>query len=165
MTKTAFKIIDVTSEMQEAKAFDFENITKTSIANTAKAIAMPILDGEMSPSRKMIHFMALRDILDEVISEIRPSAIDELRLSKGSNAQIFGAKIEPSVTAKYNYASCGDSAWDALNKDLEITKAAMKEREAFLKTLKSSVYLPETGEEVRPAIVTGGETIRVTFAK
>jgi hypothetical protein len=165
MTKTAFKIIDVTNEMQEAKAFDFEHITKTSISNTAKAIASPILDGEMSPSKKMIHFMALRDILDEVISEIRPAAIDELKLSKGSNAQIFGAKIEPSVTAKYNYSACGDSEWDDLNKAIEITKAKLKEREAFLKTLKSPVYLPETGEEVRPAMVTGGETIRVTFAK
>lgn len=163
--KTAFKIIDVTSEMQEAKAFDFENITKTSIASTAKAIASPILDGEMSPSRKMIQFMALRDILEEVISEIRPSAIDELKLSKGSSANIFGAKVEPSVTAKYNYASCGDSEWDELNKAIEFTKTRLKEREAFLKTLKSPVYLPETGEEVKPAIVTGGETIRVTFAK
>ena len=163
--KTAFKIIDVTNEMQEAKAFDFENITKTSITNTAKAIASPILDGEMSPSRKMIQFMALRDILEEVISEIRPSAIQELRLSKGDSANIFGAKVEPSVTAKYNYASCGDSEWDELNKAIELTKTRLKEREAFLKTLKSPVYLPETGEEVKPAIVTGGETIRVTFAK
>lgn len=162
-TKTAYQIIDVSDQLQKNNVFDFENITKQSIAITASQIAEPILDGQISPSRKMIQLVALRDILDEVISTIKPAVIDELKLSKGSSAQIFGAKIEPHSSAKYDYSKCGHSEWERLNQEESSAKAGKKKIEAFLKTLEGSVALESTGELVSPPIKTGSETIKVTF--
>jgi hypothetical protein len=162
-TKTPFQIIDVSEQLQKSKAFDFENISKSSIITTATQIAEPILDGQMSPSRKMIQFMAMRDMLDEVISQIKPAAMDELKLSKGVSADIFGAKVEAATTAKYDYSKCGHSDWERLNQEESSAKEGKKKIEGFLKTLEGSVYLEATGEQVFPPIKTGSETIKVTF--
>lgn len=133
--KTPFQIIDVSDQLQKSKAFDFENISKTSIISTATQIAEQILDGQMSPSRKMIQFMAMRDMLDEVISQIKPAAMDELKLSKGVSANIFGAKLEAASTAKYDYSKCGHSGWETLDQEEKSAKEGKKKIEAFLKTL------------------------------
>ena len=162
-SKTPFQIIDVSDQLQSTKAFDFENITKQGIVEVASAIAEPILDGQMSPSRKMIQFMAMRDILDEVIAQVKPAVIDELKLAKGSSAEIFGAKVEPATTAKYDYSKCGHSEWERLNQEEASAKEGKKKIEAFLKTLDGSVYLESTGEQVSPPIKTGSETIKITF--
>lgn len=161
--KTPFQIIDVSDQLQKSKAFDFENISKTSIISTATQIAEPILDGQMSPSRKMIQFMAMRDMLDEVISQIKPAAMDELKLSKGVSANIFGAKLEAASTAKYDYSKCGHSGWETLDQEEKSAKEGKKKIEAFLKTLEGSLALEATGEIVSPPIKTGSETIKVTF--
>ncbi len=163
MKKTALDIIDVSNDLAKAKIFDSENITKESIALAAQAIAAPIIDGQLSPSKQMIKLMALRDILEEVISTIKPEAMTELALSKGSTAEIFGAKIEPSVTAKYDYSNCGHSGWETLDQQEKSAKEAKKKIEAMLKTLSGKIYMEETGEEIMPPKVTGGETIKVTF--
>ena len=161
--KTALQIIDSSDELKKAGVFDFENITKQSIAEAAQRISEPILDGEMSPHKKMIQFMALRDILDDVISTIKPSAMDELRLQKGEQKDIYGAKIEVASTAKYDYSGCGHSGWEALDQQEKSAKEAKKKIEAMLKTLQGSIFIEETGEQVMPPKKTGGETLKVTF--
>ena len=163
--KSAFQIIDVSDQLQKSKAFDFEDISKESIMSTAMKISKSILEGEVSPSKKMIQFMAMRDILDEVISQIKPSAADELKLSKGVSTNIFGAKIESASTAHYDYSKWGHSGWERLDQEEQSAKEGKKKIESFLKTLEGSVYLEETGEQVFPPIKTGSETLKVTFKK
>lgn len=163
--QTALEIIDVSNELKSAKIFDFENITKESIALAAEKISEPILDGQMSPSQKMIQFMALSAILEDVITNIKGAAMDELKLSKGSSKEIFGAIVSPMSTSKYDYSSCGHSEWERLNQEEASAKEGKKKIEAFLKTLQGSVYIQETGEEVHPPKSSGSETIKVAFKK
>ena len=159
------KNINAIDDLQKAQIIDFENISKSSMSHAVDLICMPIIDGEISASKKIVQFIALKDILDEVITKIRSSAMDELKLAKGSAANIYGAKIEPATSSKYDYTVCDDSTWNQLNAELQIIKAKMKERESFLKAIKSAIYLPETGEVVNPPIAIQTETIKVTIQK
>lgn len=152
-------------DLQKAKIIDFENISKSSISHAVDLICMPIVDGEISASKKIVQFIALKEILEDVITKIRPSAMDQLKLAKGSAANIYGAKIEPATSSKYDYTACDDSEWNNLNAELNVIKAKMKERESFLKAIKSAIYLPETGEVVNPPIVSQTDTIKVTIQK
>ena len=153
------------NDLEKAQIIDFENISKSSIFHAVELIAIPILEGEISASKKIVQFIALKDLLEDVITKIRPSAMEELKLSKGEGINIFGAKVEPATTSKYDFTACDDSTWNDLNASLQIIKAEMKERESFLKAIKSAVYLPETGEVVNPPIVLRTETIKVTIQK
>jgi hypothetical protein len=153
------------NDLEKAQIIDFENISKSSISHAVELIAIPILEGEISASKKIVQFIALKDLLEDVITKIRPSAMEELKLSKGEGINIFGAKVEPANTSKYDFTACDDSTWNDLNASLQIIKAEMKERESFLKAIKSAVYLPETGEVVNPPIVLRTETIKVTIQK
>lgn len=153
------------NDLEKAQIIDFENISKSSISHAVELIAIPILEGEISASKKIVQFIALKDLLEDVITKIRPSAMEELKLSKGEGINIFGAKVEPATTSKYDFTACDDSTWNDLNASLQIIKAEMKERESFLKAIKSAVYLPETGEVVNPPIVLRTETIKVTIQK
>ena len=151
------------NDLEKAQIIDFENISKSSISHAVELIAIPILEGEISASKKIVQFIALKDLLEDVITKIRPSAMEELKLSKGEGINIFGAKVEPATTSKYDFTVCDDFEWNQLNADLADIKAKMKERELFLKAIKSAVYLPETGEVVNPPIVLRSETIKVTI--
>jgi hypothetical protein len=153
------------NDLEKAQIIDFENISKSSISHAVELIAIPILEGEISASKKIVQFIALKDLLEDVITKIRPSAMEELKLSKGEGINIFGAKVEPATTSKYDFTACDDFEWNKLNAELADIKAKMKERELFLKAIKSAVYLPETGEVVNPPIVLRSETIKVTIQK
>jgi len=63
----------------------------------------------------------------------------------------FGNKFELlEAGVKFDFSSCGDPIWNQLNEELEKIKIQLKERESFLKSLKSSVVVdivnPKTGE-------------------
>lgn len=152
-------------DLEKAQIIDFENISKSSISHAVELISIPIIEGEISASKKIVQFIALKHLLEDVITKIRPSAMEELKLSKGEDINIFGAKVEPATKSEYDYTACDDSTWNDLNASLQIIKAEMKERESFLKAIKSAIYLPETGEVVNPPIVLKSETIKVTIKK
>jgi hypothetical protein len=54
------------------------------------------------------------------------------------------------AATKFDYESCGDPIWLKMNKEMEILKAKMKERETFLKGIKQHVTMniidPDSGE-------------------
>jgi len=152
-------------DLEKAQIIDFENISKSSISHAVELISIPIIEGEISASKKIVQFIALKHLLEDVITKIRPSAMEELKLSKGEGINIFGAKVEQATKSEYDYTACDDSTWNDLNASLQIIKAEMKERESFLKAIKSAIYLPETGEVVNPPIVLKSETIKVTIQK
>ena len=87
----------------------------------------------------------------------------------------YGVKFELYEAAtKFDYESCGDPIWNKLNKDLEILKVRMKERESFLKSLSESVTMniidPETSEfhenvTLYPPVKSSTSTYKQTMIK
>jgi hypothetical protein len=85
----------------------------------------------------------------------------------------FGNKFELlEAGVKFDFSSCGDPIWNDLNQQLEKIKVELKERESFLKGLKSSVKMdiinPKTGEiheqvELYPPIKSSTSTYKQTM--
>lgn len=85
----------------------------------------------------------------------------------------YGNKFElMEAASKTDCSACGDPIWNDLNEQLEYYKTAVKERETFLKSLKSSIKLdiinPRTGEffesvEIFPPIKTTTSTYKQTM--
>ena len=111
------------NDLEKAQIIDFENISKSSISHAVELISIPIIEGEISASKKIVQFIALKDLLEDVITKIRPSAMEELKLSKGEGINIFGAKVEPATTSKYDFTACDDFEWNKLNAELTDIKA------------------------------------------
>jgi len=85
----------------------------------------------------------------------------------------FGNKFElMEASTKYDFSACGDPIWNDLSEHLEYVKMALKERETFLKSLKSPIILeivnPRTGEvfpdtNIYPPIKSSTSTFKQTM--
>jgi hypothetical protein len=138
------------------------DITKKGVARAATNIYTAVMDGNMSAVdvAVMLKFVeetgkSLKELSDDngkntfvdlVREEIERSADD----GKTFNTK-HGVKFELYEAAtKFDYESCGDPIWNKLSKELELTKAKMKERESFLKSLKGATTMniidPDTSE-------------------
>lgn len=107
-----------------------------------------VQNGEVDP---LIVALAIKDLEDQIIAAkkiIKPLVITELSKYPKSEAVAIGYKLKVQNKATYDYSSCGDVIWDDCNEKLESTKSLMKDREAFLKSLKEPFLLVSTEGEV-----------------
>jgi hypothetical protein len=111
-----------------------------------------------------------------LIKEIKssPVYIDYLRdeVSKYGKSHVTpsGTKLElAEVGTKYDYQTCGDFKLEDLMNQMEILETAIKERQAFLKTvpLSGMDILIEGGEvcKIYPPIKTSTSSVKCTIAK
>jgi len=138
------------------------DITKKGVTRAATNIYSSIMDGNMSAVdvAVMLKFVEetgkqLKELTDDngkntfvdlVREEIEKNSDD----GKTYNTK-HGVKFELYEAAtKFDYESCGDPIWNKLNKELELVKMKMKERESFLKSMKESTIMnivdPDTSE-------------------
>jgi hypothetical protein len=59
---------------------------------------------------------------------------------------------------------CEDDAYEDMVKEMEVLKERMKEREAFLKSLKEPVVSADTGAMIYPPLKTSKSIISVSLA-
>jgi hypothetical protein len=85
----------------------------------------------------------------------------------------YGNKFELMEAAgKFDFSTCGDPVWNHLNQQLEEIKLQIKERESFLKGIKSMTKMdiinPKTAElhenvELYPPIKSSTSTFKQTM--
>lgn len=97
--------------------------------------------------------------LEKLIKEIKADTTIRDILKKeidGKAAVIGGIEFSIQEVKRYEFATCGDSEWLEMSRNMEKLKEKMKAREAFLKSIPAvGTVCPETGEIIhRPAFVT-----------
>lgn len=118
------------------------DLTSEGIRSKAMQIVDYYKDGFNNPAEGLILAKKLTEIAELIKENLQDAASNELKLGKGEKANLFGCVInEQMVGVRYSYKECGDPVWNELNEK-------MKNREAFLKTIKGkkSELIEETGE-------------------
>lgn len=142
-------------------------LTKDAAEGCAELIASLVKDGHENALDVSTRLQWMASTIEQARKLIQPDCIDEIERYAGK-ATINGAEVIKKETGvKYNYDSCNDHSWQALN-DLELqAKEKRYEREKFLKSLTSPLTVadPETGEmnTINPPVKLSTTNIQVTF--
>jgi len=125
--------------------------TKKQVKLFVQEIKDSIIEGNINPLTASIQLKAIEDIIKGLRNdkEIKEYTLEEAEKYGNKSFEDFGAKIDiKELGTKYNYKSCGDSAWEKLDKTIIDTIKLKKDREEILKKLKPEMKLAdaETGE-------------------
>lgn len=119
--------------------------SKAAMGEHAKDVVSFYTDGHNSPVEGLIIAKKMVEFAELIKENLADAAVNELKLSGSEKRTIAGNEInQQMVGVRYNFSSCKDPIWDELN-------IKIKEREAFLKTIKGSKQelIEETGEVVQ----------------
>lgn len=122
----------------------FLTLDKASLTQRAMAVADEYLDGYNSPTEGLLLAKKLIDMGEQIKANLADAATNELKLGSGEKRVIDGATFTEQMTGvRYSYDTCNDPVWLDLNEKI-------KNREAFLKTIKGSKQelIEETGEVI-----------------
>jgi hypothetical protein len=108
----------------------FLDLDKGSIKDLAMNIVDDYQDGFKSPAELLLISKKLTDFAEQIKENIKGAAASELKLSSGEKASVHGATVTEQMTGvRWDFSACGDKLYDEAMK-------VVKEREAFLKTVK-----------------------------
>jgi len=145
--------------------------SKVAIDTLAKSIIKPITEGEVDVIKSIATIRAVQEALDKVADTIKPLVVDALhKYSAKEKIVVNGTEFTlKEVGVKYDYANCGDFVLLDLMKQVEELNIKIKERQAFLKSIKEVEFIVDTrtGElcEIRPPKKTSSTSYVITFAK
>jgi len=126
-----------------------------------------IANGEQNPLRIEIQLKNM----EETISMIRKSSLvkDIIRREAdkypGKTFETFGAIITKVETTKWDYSTTGDTVLVDYQNQMELLKAAIKDREKWLQALKPGMIAVDevTGQVLAPPRTTVEETLRIVI--
>ena len=125
-------------------------VNKEIIKETSLALLNDIDEGHMHPLQVAAQFKFIEDVITNVKEELRQRVISE-QSKYGKDAMTYhGATFDiKEAGVKYDYSQCDDTIWNDLKQQLDALNDKMKEREAFLKTLKERfTYIDESTGEI-----------------
>lgn len=125
-------------------------VSKESIKEQSLALLNDIDEGHIHPLQVAAQFKFIEDVITNVKEELRQRVIAE-QDKYGKEAMTYhGATFDiKEAGIKYDYSQCNDEIWDDLRKQLDALNEQIKEREAFLKTLKERfTYIDESTGEI-----------------
>jgi hypothetical protein len=126
-----------------------ELTNKEQIASFVTKKVNECLMGELNPLTLKIQVAMIGKALDQINDATKEMQLLEAQKYGAKSFEYQGAKIEISeLGTKYNYSVCNDSEINDLNKELEILKSKIKDRESFLKGIKEKLDIVVNGEEV-----------------
>jgi len=133
---------------------------KALITDISKHIVAKVANGELDPVKAFLHNKKILELATLNDKNLRPYFNDHAKVSKGETSIQYNVKISQAETGvKYDYKVCGDKIYDDLMEEKEKLDIKIKEREAFLKTIKSKtgVFDPDTSEgwEINPPLRSG----------
>ena len=143
---------------------------RSAIESFTQYIVNRIKDGQEDPLKYHIQAKGLMKALDAIEKEVKPLIIKEADKYRGEGKviEIFGAKVEfKEVGVSYQYDGCGDSQWETLSAEIKTLTERRKERETFLRGLKTPIEVVNTStgevERIHPPVKKGSESIAVSF--
>lgn len=117
----------------------------------------------MNGDHDLVKMWVKLSIMADTLNEIKESAVFKnaaIREALKTTDKINGCEVKVVDRKTYDFSET-NSDWVRLNISLEKLKKEIKEREAFLKALKSPVADPETGEIINPPTFTTTSYIQV----
>lgn len=147
---------------------DVATITKSDVRAQAISLIDALDNGEISALTLKKFFKAIKVLEEEVKSKMDSSAVDEFT-RYGEKMLSKDAVTFRSMEAgtKYDFSVCNDPTWNALIDEINLLSHHKKDREEFLKHLKSptTIVNEDTGEiiTVYPPVKTSTTTIACDF--
>lgn len=135
---------------------------KAYVTTLAQSVVQDVREGNIDAYQVFIYAGKALEFFKGISDNVRPIVAGK-QLPKGG-LKLYDAEIvEKKNPDKFDYSSCSDSEWDRLNKLLEDTKAKMKTRETFLKSLTESISTLE-GEIINPPdVIHGAMNVALTL--
>jgi hypothetical protein len=127
---------------------------KAYITTLAQSVIQDVRDGNIDATEVLIYASKGLEFFKGVVDNVRPIVASK-QIQKGGIKLYDTEIIEKKNPDKYDFSVCSDSEWDKLNASLEDTKAKMKVRETFLKSLTEQVATMD-GEIINPPSITYG---------
>ena len=127
-----------------------------------------VVDGEIDPLVAHINITKMESAIKLYKANEQVLDITLRELGKYGKKQTFGdcTLQEAEAGVRYDYSGCCDSRLEELYETRKALDEAIKEREAFLKSVpRSGVAIPETGEMVYPPAKFSKTTIKTIFKK
>lgn len=115
-----------------------EVITKNAIDTITAQYTNRILDGEVNPLQAIATVAALERFVKDIRGNalVKDAVREELEKYGSKSVDFQGVKFQlKAVSTRYDFTECNDPVWTRLSNNLDIAKAALKEREDFLKAL------------------------------
>lgn len=139
------------------------------VARFSKQVIEAVKTGNANPLEVLVMLRSLEAVSELVREEIKDNVLTEAGKYSEKVIEAFGARIEKSeVGIAYDYATSGDSEWEAMSSELRSLKARLSERETFLRALKEPMdrLHKETGEieTIKPPFKTSKSGVRVYLA-
>lgn len=141
--------------------------TKQQIEIFANQLEQGLTNGQIIPTDLLRFQKAMEKVFEKIKPLLIETTLDEIE-KYGKSAVLKGAEfsiIEAGV--KYDYNGCGDAKWNDLQLSMEVLKEQIKERETFLKSIKTKLEIidTESGElnTIKPCIKSSTTTLKVTF--
>jgi len=118
------------------------NLNKQAITEQSQLIVDAIKEGHIDPLKAMAYTHKLLTMCKEIDANIRPLAQEALN---GSKVSSFDCSFsETKAASKFYYEETGDIEYDRLLEAAEKANKALKEREVFLKSIKSPIEMVDT---------------------
>jgi precorrin-2 methylase len=146
--------------------------SKANIQRLANDIIQQVKEGGTDPLKLAVQMKFIQEVFEQVRSGINDDVLSELdKYAKGEPVTSMGATLEKmEAGVKYDYSNCGDPAYYSFKNTIKMATDGMKEREAFLKTIKGQMVIADesTGGEqitINPPVKSSTSTFKITLAK
>ena len=145
-------------------------VSKETIKEHSINLLADLDNGYITPLQLAAQLKYFEDIIANVKEEVRQRVVAEQSKYGKERMTFKGATFDiKEAGVKYDYSHCNDTIWDDLKQQLNDLNDKMKEREAFLKSLKERLtYVDEsTGEIVTiyPPQKKSTTTYAITWSK
>ncbi len=129
--------------------FKLFEISRTGIDVFSDQLIQSVQEGEVNPLELKAMIKSLEMILERTDKSTKDNQMRAADLFPGNEFEAYGVKFtKGDVYTKYDYSACADPVWEKRFVIAQQAADQLKEREAFLKTLKAplTVVDDESGE-------------------
>jgi hypothetical protein len=146
------------------------SVSKETIKEHSFNLLKDLDNGYITPLQLAAQLKYFEDVIANVKEEVRQRVVAEQSKYGKERMTFKGATFDiKEAGIKYDYSNCDDTIWNDLKQQLNDLNEKMKEREAFLKSLKERLtYVDEsTGEIVTiyPPQKKSTTTYAITWSK
>jgi hypothetical protein len=119
------------------------------IDTIARAIVQDVANGDRDALETLIYAKKGAMLFKAIDDNVKNYAYGKQYAAKGENVVKFGCKVEQSeLGVSYDYSVTGDTEWEHLKAVATKAKAALDDREKFLKTIKGTMDVVVMGEPI-----------------
>lgn len=133
----------------------------------ASKLTEAVTEGHINALQLHVKLNAMKKAIEDVQRNTREMVMREADKYHERTFEAYSAKVEKTETGvKYDYSDCGDPVYKSYTDQVEELNALIKEREAFLKSLKAPLNMvTEDGEAItiNPPVKSSTSFIKVTL--